>query len=506
MEGSFSLYSQLEVTNKELVIDYKPGTSIVKYNYKVYKDNKVIKDMSITTNRVSQINLIESGSYKIEVSATDKNGKIIKQTSGIYNIDKDKPIMTVSGNIFKMEALKKGETLKMEDLRDYLRVFDKQDGDLFLKTTCNLDSIDYSKVGLYDLKCSVIDKASNITTNTYKFNIVRSSKSSINILQVGVIFALILSIIFILKYIKAINLEKKIVKYSVEPIKNRKISTIQKLKTIFKNIIHKLSNGLKKSVVISNHAKKYDKYSPLYHDLYDESIEFISFKIVVGVIFVIITLISKTIQLKMTNFYEMILPFIFGYYFPNIIYIIKYKMYRSKIENDLLQAIIIMNNAFKSGRSIIQAIELVTKELTGPISEEYKKMYLEYNLGLSIETVFKRFEQRIKLEDVTYLTASLSILNKTGGNIIKVFSSIEKSLFNKKKLKLEMRSLTGASKLIAWILFLVPFLFVILISAISPTYFVPLYTNPLGIILIVIMLIIYLIYIWIIRKIMKVRM
>ena len=142
-----------------------------------------------------------------------------------------------------------------------------------------------------------------------------------------------------------------------------------------------------------------------------------------------------------------------------------------------------MNNAFKSGRSITQAIELVSHELDGPIKEEFRKMYLEISFGLSIDVVFKRFAERIQLEEITYLTASLTILNKTGGNIIKVFSSIEKSLFNKKKLKLELNSLTGGSKIIVMALFLVPILFMVFVSFINPDYFVPLYTTKIGLIL-----------------------
>ena len=191
---------------------------------------------------------------------------------------------------------------------------------------------------------------------------------------------------------------------------------------------------------------------------------------------------------------------------PDIVYISKYKIHRNRVENDLLQAIIIMNNAFKSGRSITQAIALVTMELDGAISEEFKKMHLEISFGLSIDVVFKRFSERIKLEEVTYLTASLSILNKTGGNIIKVFSSIEKSLFDKKKLKLELASLTGSSKLIIYALFAVPILFVIFVSIINPGYFKVFYTTTLGGIVLGIIIIMYIIYIFVIQKIMKVRM
>ena len=202
----------------------------------------------------------------------------------------------------------------------------------------------------------------------------------------------------------------------------------------------------------------------------------------------------------------MIIPFIIGFYLPDVIFISKYKIYRNKLENDLLQAITVMNNAFKSGRSITQAVELVSQELDGPIAMEFSKIYMELNFGLEIDVVFDRFSKRVHLEEITYLTASLSVLSKTGGNIIKVFSSIEQNLFNKKKLKLELASLTGTSKIIVTALYLVPALFILFVSLVSPGYFEPFYTTELGFIFMGIIAILYIVYIFCVNKIMKVRM
>ena len=131
-------------------------------------------------------------------------------------------------------------------------------------------------------------------------------------------------------------------------------------------------------------------------------------------------------------------------------------------------------------------------------------MSLELSYGLGIDVVFKRFADRVNLEEVNYLTASLTILNKTGGNIIAVFESIEKSLFNKKKLRLELKSLTGSSKIIVYVLFAVPFLFILFVSLISPTYFVPFFTTKLGVFLLIGMIIYYIVFVICVRKIMKV--
>ena len=153
-------------------------------------------------------------------------------------------------------------------------------------------------------------------------------------------------------------------------------------------------------------------------------------------------------------------------------------MFRKTIENDFISAITIMNNSFKSGRSITQAIDTVASQLKGPVGKEFHRMSVELLYGLELEVVFKRFAKRIGLEEATYLTASLTILNKTGGDIIKVFDNIERSMFDKRKLRLELASLTSGSKVVVYTLLGMPFFFGLVISLINPEYFLPFFTPP----------------------------
>ena len=228
-------------------------------------------------------------------------------------------------------------------------------------------------------------------------------------------------------------------------------------------------------------------------------------KVIIGFVYIIFAIVAKLLQGELAKTFEMLIPFILGFYTLDIVYYYKYINYKKKIENDLLEAITIMNNSFKAGLSITQAVELVSKELNGPISKEFNKISTEISLGLDIEIAFKRFSERIKIDEAVYLTSSLSVLNKTGGNIIKVFSSIEKNMFNRRKLENELKSLTSSSKLIMYVLMIVPIVFVIFISLINKEYFQPLFVNPLGIILGIIMVIIYITYIIVVRRVLKVR-
>lgn len=503
--SSFTVY-ETDLTNEIIETTYKPVTTVTSYTYTVYKDDLVYETSKVIGTKPTNFIFEESGNYKIKIEANYKGNIRKEETSGIYKLDLTSPKIIVKEKYLEIYKLKNNSQFNIEDYKDEIIVYDKEEGKIFDKLTCDLKDKDFTKIGTEKITCTVSDTAGNIETQDIIFKITKDHTKELNTLLGIVILGVILFIYLFIRFTRAAKLEKKISLYSTEAIHDNRKSIFDNVINEFYKWIKKLNKILLKSEIVKKHAKKYEKYIPLYSSHYKEGIDFISTKVFVGIFFILIAVISSIIRYKLIVAYELILPFIFGFLLPDIMYMVNYKLYKNKIENDLLQAIIIMNNAFKSGRSIQQAIELVTKELSGPIGLEFKKMHMEISFGLSIEEVFKRLANRIEIEEVTYLTASLSILNKTGGNIIKVFSSIERTLFSKKRLKLELNSLTGSSKMIVYVLFLVPLFFIIFISLIDPTYFIPLYTTPLGLILTSIMIVIYIIYVWTVRKIMKVRM
>ena len=347
----------------------------------------------------------------------------------------------------------------------------------------------------------------NTNINSEVMAVVNTPSSSFKIISLGkvaIIISLIIILIFLLKYIRSINLERRFSKFTINSSKNKSISLFDNIHNLFLNFINKFSNLLSKSEILSKKSMRYEKYRIAFSKE-KNNMDFFSEKIILGISFIIFSIIVNLINSKLLHPVEFVIPFLLGYFTIDIIYAYKYLKYKKRLEDDLFEAITLMNNAFKAGMSILQAIDLVSKELDGPISIEFKKISMELSLGLDVEVAFKRFSDRVKLEEASYLTAGLSVLNKTGGNIIKVFDSIEKTIFSKKKLKQELKALTSSSKLIMWVLIFVPLIFAVFINIINSGYFMPLFSNPLGIILIIIMLIIYITYIIVVRKVMSVR-
>lgn len=325
------------------------------------------------------------------------------------------------------------------------------------------------------------------------------------IIQTIIMIILAFVIFYLIMYNKTLNLEKRISKYSVDSIKDNTISFFDLLSSYYSKLVNNLTIILKKSHFMRKYSSKYNKYIS-YDNVADVSaMDFISNKVIICVLFILILCFARVIEGVMPSMIEFLISGLIGFYFLDIYFKINDFIKRRKVEQELLNAIIIMNNAFRSGRSTMQAIEIVAQELKGPIKQEFKKMHLEITYGLSLDVVFDRFSKRVDLEEVNYITSSLSILNKTGGNIIKVFSSIEKMLFNKRKLKQEMKSLTSSASMISKILLFMPFVFVLFITLLKPSYFMPLINTSVGNVILVIIIIIYAAYATIVNRIMKVR-
>ena len=319
-----------------------------------------------------------------------------------------------------------------------------------------------------------------------------------------VVMIFVITVIQIIKLVKSYQYEKKFSNFSLLSINDREVSLYEKVATLFFKIVYKISKIISVSKVIENHSKKFDRDSKV-NGRIRNGLDFISIKILFGIFLVICTFFTIVVKKLDLDYMKLLLGFIVGYFIPNIIIVYKRNKNRKQIEEDLLKAIIIMNNSFKSGRNIMQAIETVKFELSGPIAEEFKKISLDISYGLSLDTVFNRFYNRVKIEDAKYIASSLTLLNKTGGNIIKVFTMIENSFFDKKKLKTELDSLTASSVFVFRVLVFLPLIFVALISILNNEYFKPLISSALGLCILFIILSLYVIYIVIIKRLLKVK-
>ena len=327
------------------------------------------------------------------------------------------------------------------------------------------------------------------------------------ILSIIIAIIILLLVIVIYNFLKiriSIKIAGRIDKFTLKVPGNSEPTIGDDFNKSVNALISKLSSILSKSAYFTKKANKYDKYVTIKKNS-NYKFDVYSIKILISIlVFIIYTLTSV-----LNRTFELPLGLVFlvlGYFVTDIYLEILNQIRIKNIEGDLLKAIIIMNNAFKSGLNIANAIDVVINDLDGPVKDEFMLIKKDLSSGIDTSEAFNRFYRRVRLEDAQYISSSLSILNVTGGNITFIFSNIEEALTNKKRLKDELKAMTASSMVVYRILTFMPFILIFIILMLNKDYFNPLFNNVLGIFAIVLALVLYTIYIFVIRKILKVEL
>ena len=324
------------------------------------------------------------------------------------------------------------------------------------------------------------------------------------IIQILTLVSLLLLLFMFIKIYKSVKLKKRITKFSLSV--NNEVSTpfFDRIYRRSWQFIHFLSKIFNTIPLLRFYGKSFDKYISYYETDYKSGIDYVSIKISLAFLFSGLNLAIKYFEHRTFDIIGTIIFFVIGFFIIDISLRFKYVNRKKKIKNELLNAVITINNSFKNGRNINQAIEIIANELTGPIADEFKKISLDISYGLSIQEAFNRFYNRISLSDVKYITSSLIIAEKTGSNITKVFSSIERNFIARKKIYNEVSAIIAPSKLIYKILIILPLLLIGILIALDPNYFEPLYKTANGILIIFTTTLLYMFYIITIKIIMRV--
>lgn len=167
--------------------------------------------------------------------------------------------------------------------------------------------------------------------------------------------------------------------------------------------------------------------------------------------------------------------------FLPLFYLIRAREQRfRKFEEQLPEALDSICRSLKAGHAFTSAFSLVGEEMADPIAAEFRIAMEENNLGISINDAMHNLAKRIPLTDLRFFVIAVLVQRETGGNLAEILSNISTIIRDRFKLLRHIRVLTAEGRLSAWILGLMPFIMVSLLSALNPTYAPLLFSTPTG--------------------------
>lgn len=171
-----------------------------------------------------------------------------------------------------------------------------------------------------------------------------------------------------------------------------------------------------------------------------------------------------------------------GWNLPKHIIKYLYEKRCSKFVDQMVDGMTILSNGVRAGLSVTQSMDRVVKNLGNPISQEFRLVLSQNQLGQTIEDALTELGERIPRPDVQMFVTSVNILKETGGNMAETFQTITFTIRERQKIEKKIEALTAQGVMQGIIISCIPFLLLGIFFVMDPNYIKPLFTTTLGII------------------------
>lgn len=169
-----------------------------------------------------------------------------------------------------------------------------------------------------------------------------------------------------------------------------------------------------------------------------------------------------------------------AFHIPTFIVNRRVKKKQALLNEQLPTTLIMMANALRSGYSYLQAIELVSKEMPAPISEEFSFVLKEMNLGIGTEDALTNMVKRVNTPDLDLTVTAFLIQRQVGGNLAELLDTIAATIRGRIKMKERIGTLTAQGKLSGIVLSLLPIFLGIVVYLLNPEYMTVFFNHPAG--------------------------
>lgn len=152
----------------------------------------------------------------------------------------------------------------------------------------------------------------------------------------------------------------------------------------------------------------------------------------------------------------------------------------------MVDALNLMANGIRAGLTMPQSVGMVVDELPPPVSQEFNLILQQAKIGVPLDEALENLKKRIYTEDNEMFVTSVTILRETGGNLAETFDTIVSVIRERVRLQLKIETYIASGKIQAYIIGAMPFGMIVMFGSGDPDYFPLLFGTILGLIALII--------------------
>ncbi len=171
----------------------------------------------------------------------------------------------------------------------------------------------------------------------------------------------------------------------------------------------------------------------------------------------------------------------------------------------MVDALQLLSNGIRAGLSVPQAIGMIVDEMPPPISQEFNIILQQNRIGVPLEECFENLAKRVPTEDNDMFVSSVNILRETGGNLAETFDTIVDVIRERVRLQQKVDTYTAQGMFQGMVIGAMPYALGFIYYLQDPASMTPLFTTVIGFILLSFAVIFDLVGIYVIMKIVKIK-
>src|SRR6476661_2638814 len=125
-------------------------------------------------------------------------------------------------------------------------------------------------------------------------------------------------------------------------------------------------------------------------------------------------------------------------------------------ERQLPEALELVSRALRAGHAFSVGLKLVGDESADPIGKEFRRVFDEVSMGVSLSEALQNMTDRLDSIDLRFFMTSVLVQRETGGNLAEIIDSLATLIRKRFELQLKVRALSAEGRFSGLILFCLP--------------------------------------------------
>ena len=148
--------------------------------------------------------------------------------------------------------------------------------------------------------------------------------------------------------------------------------------------------------------------------------------------------------------------------------------------NQLGDCLMMVANALRAGFSFLQAMDMISKEMEPPISDEFMHVMRDIGVGATVERALDDMDKRVGSPDFSLVVTAVLIQQQVGGDLARILDTISDTIQDRIRMRREVKTLTTQGRMSGWVMILTPIALALFMLSSDPNYLDPLFKNPIG--------------------------